>query len=191
MSSVPIFEEAAHYELRYGHWNRATRGLFSSSYPFDQSCVYMIQSWKQLSVLIVCRRWIFWHITRWVVNSSISLGLEGEADQLLLHKVTKYYIVTNTPFSCSVQFKFVCLYGHFYVEHQSCYLLNIFCHLFLETNQSLNMVVNIYMNYLWDSLLVIISSVSLHLFMVVIHWQTYHFMLSLTNSWKINQEGAA
>jgi hypothetical protein len=65
------------------------------------------------------------------------LGLEGEADQLLLDEVSKYYIVTNTPFSCSVQFKFVCLYGYFYVEHQSCCLLNSFCHHFLETNQTL------------------------------------------------------
>lgn len=32
-------EEAARYELRYGHKNRATRGLFSFSYTFDQSYV--------------------------------------------------------------------------------------------------------------------------------------------------------
>jgi len=32
-------EEAARHELRYGHKNRATRGLFSFSYPSDQSCV--------------------------------------------------------------------------------------------------------------------------------------------------------
>jgi hypothetical protein len=32
-------EEAARYELRYGHKNIAARGLFSFAHPFDLICV--------------------------------------------------------------------------------------------------------------------------------------------------------
>ena len=32
-------EEAARYELRYGHKNIAARGLFSFAYPFDLICI--------------------------------------------------------------------------------------------------------------------------------------------------------